>query len=201
MSYWSKKREYISNDFRVIVCIGWGRRKNTKESSSCVLVAAAAGLWFFFVCFTFFVYGYAWSLCSRGVSSLQQQSRQLIRSSTSSHAGQLLMRPACLKGLATRCQRAAAGAAGSALWNSSPHTCNHKHLPGIAPRGRRGHSGHSRTTCKRKVNTGGLEKHLQMLECNMQKRKKKQNKNKHTKKHATTYLASVGTTVLAHKGL
>lgn len=88
------------------------------------------------------------------------------------------MRPSCLKGLATRCQRAAAGAGGSALWNSSPHTCNHKHLPGIAPQGRSGHSGHSRSTCKRKVNTGGLEKHLQMFECDMQKN---QNNNKHTK--------------------
>lgn len=99
------------------------------------------------------------------------------------------MRPACLKGLATGCQRAAAEAGGSALWNSSPHTCNHKHLPSIAPRGRRGHSGHSRTTCKRKVNTGGLEKHLQMFEGNMQKRKK--TKQKQTYKKTCNHLFSL----------
>lgn len=45
----------------------------------------------FSVCFTFFVYGCAWSPRSCRVSSLQQQSRQLIWSSALAHAGQLLV--------------------------------------------------------------------------------------------------------------
>lgn len=97
--YWSEKKGIYKQWFQGH-CADWLREKRyTQESSSCALVAAASALWFFFVlfCFTFFEYGYAWSLGSCGVSSLQQQSSQLIWSSTSSHTGQLLMYSVWLK--------------------------------------------------------------------------------------------------------